>query len=701
MNRRAPPRRRIGPRLPAERERLSPVSSHLPPVPPGFVGRLDELRDLAAALRAHRLVTLTGAGGVGKSRLALHAAEETVRSTHRAAAWADLWQLRDDRLLVATVADALGFADHTPALPLDALAEWLAAADDDLLLVLDSCEHVSAACAALVARLLRACPRLTVLATGRQPLGLPDERRFVVEPLPVDTDAPALLGRLADDAGRPLTGTADAVVAARLCARLQGIPLALELAAGQLADRDVQDVDRQLALLLDLSATGHRTGPPRHRALRTTIGWSHELCAPAERLLWARLSVFRGPMDTEAAVAVCAGGPLAPADVEQALAGLVRASVISLDGDRYRMLDTVREYGLTWLDALGETTRVADRHARHHARAVRRADRAWYGADQIRWYRWIAAAHADLCAALDHLLLTRPDEAVGMAGHLGFFWSCCGHLPEAARYLDEALALGTGPGPARGRALWALGVVRVLRGEYDTGRELAQAARAQAESTGDTDAVLRAAYLLALTHLLGGRPLAAEYVVDSALAQTEGPATGGAGRVLCRLARVFALTARGLLDQAGESAAELRRDSLAHDEWWTRSYADYQLALIALNEDRAATATAHALSMLEGKLLIGDNFGLALGLDVLASALAAQGSGERAVAAHTAAERYWSAVGHPQRGTPELAPLRVRYEETARSLLGDDGYDQAAARAMLRAAGSITRELLGRTPPGG
>lgn len=677
------------------------MSSYLPPVLPGFVGRLDEVRGLTEALRGGRLVTVTGAGGVGKSRLALQVADRVRRAGGRDPAWADLWQLRDDRLLVATVADALGFADHTPALPLDALAGWLADTDRDRLLVLDSTEHLTAGCAALVARLLAACPRLTVLVTSREPLGLPGEARFVVEPLPVDTDAPTLLARLAEEAGRPLTGVEDTVVAARLCARLQGIPLALELAAGQLTDRDLHDVDRELALLLDLGAAGHRAGPPRHRTLRTTIGWSHELCAPAERLLWARLSVFRGPMDTEAAVAVCAGGPLTPADVERTLAALVRKSVIGRDGDRYRMLDTVREYGRMWLDALDETGPVADRHARHHARAVRRADRAWLGADQIRWYRWIGGAHVDLCTALDHLLLTRPAEAVEMAGHIGFFWSCCGHLPEAARYLEEALQLSATPGPARGRALWALGVVRVLRGEYDTGSALGLAARREAERAEDPDALLRAVYLLALTHLLDGRPLAAGHVVDSAFAEVGAEDMDGTGGVLCRLARVFASTARGLLDEARESAGALRRDSIARGEWWTRSYADYQLAVIALMEDQAGTATTHAMSMLEGKVRIGDNFGLALGLDLLASALAAQGSGERAVAAHTAAERYWSAVGHPQRGTPELAPLRIRYERTARSLLGDEGYDEVTARSLLRGAGAITRDLLGHIPPGG
>ncbi|MGW1208261.1 ATP-binding protein [Streptomyces sp. NPDC002499] len=674
------------------------MSYHLPPVLPGFVGRQRELTALTDALREHRLISLTGAGGVGKSRLALQAAHEFREVTGREVAWADLWQLPDDRLLVATAADALGFADHTPAVPLDALSGWLA--EEDALLVLDSCEHLLDGCRSLVAQLLRECPRLSVLVTSREPLGLPGERGVALGPLPFGSDALSLLERLAEEAGRPLADTADMVAAARLCARLEGIPLAIELAAGRLAERDIHQLGSELGQLLDLKTPQPRGGPRRHQALRTTIGWSHELCAPAERLLWARLSVFRGPMDTDAVRAVCAGGPLTPEGVEEALAGLVRRSVLTRSRDRYRMLDTVREYGRMWLDALGESERTADRHARHHARTAWRADRAWFGVDQVHWYRWISASHVDLCTALDHLLAADPEAAVEMAGHLGFFWSCCGHLPEAARYLEEALQSSSVPGPARNRALWALGVVRVLRGEHDAGRELARACRHQAERTGDADAVLRAAYLLALTHLLGGRPLVAEHVVDTGLAQVGGAPGLAAPRAMCRLARVFAYTARGLLDRAREGAEELRRESMERGEWWTRSYADYQLALIALFEDRADGATAHATSMLEGKLRIGDSFGLALGLDLLASSLAAQGAAERAVAAHTAAERYWNAVGHPQRGTPELGPVRDRYEATARSQLGDAGYDEATARAMLRGPGAITRELLGRTPPG-
>jgi predicted ATPase len=674
------------------------VLSNLPAVPAEFIGRLGELAHVSRMLRLHRVVTLTGPGGVGKTRLALHCADTERRARELTVRWVDLWRLADDRMLVATVADALEFADHTPGAALDALTGWLS--DQELLLVLDSCEHLLPTCRALVGHFLEHCSGLTVLVTSREPLGLPGEHCVDVGPLPASTDAVHLLGRLAAAIGRPLTGTPDMTVATRLCRRLEGIPLAVELIAGQLPDRTLDRIDEDLASRLDLAATGPRNGPPRHRALRTTIGWSHGLCLPEERLLWARLSVFRGVVDAYTVRAVCAGGPLAPGDVMPALAGLERKSVLTRRGDLYHMLDTVREHGRMWLDELGESGELADRHAHYHLEMSRRADEGWLGPDQIRWYRWIGAVHADLCAALDHLLVVRPCDAVELSGILGFFWSCCGHLPEATQYLEDALGSSAGPdpGPGRVRGLWALGLVRVLRGEHATGRALADLCRREAETRGDLDGLLRSAYLMGLIHLLGGRPMAARHVVDLGLQQGGNAPRETPAHVLCRLVRIFALTAQGMLEQARQEAEELRRRSAARGEWWTRSYADHQLALIALIEDRAARATAHAVSMLEGKRRIGDSFGMALGLDVLASALAAEGAGERAVAAFTTGEAYWSAVGHPQRGTPELVPVRDRYERTARDLLGEERYDAVVAQSRSRGPEGVLADLLGPLP---
>ncbi|MFJ7965192.1 ATP-binding protein [Streptomyces sp. NPDC096324] len=671
---------------------------NLPAVPPGFVGRRGELAHLEDALREERVVTLTGTGGVGKSRLALEAADRALRAGERGVAWADLWPLRDDRLLVATVADAVDFADHTTDRALDSLTAWLA--DRDALLVLDSCEHLVGPCRTLVARLTSACPRLTVLATSREPLGVPGEHVVAVEPLPPATDAVEMFRLRAAAAGAPLSSPADMVTAARLCERLEGMPLAVELIAGQLAHRTVEEVELELGRRLDITADGPFPGPPRHRAVRTTIGWSHELCAPVERLLWARMSVFREPVDARTVRLVCGGGPLPENDVDRALTGLVRKSVLSRAGSGYRMLDTVREYGRMWLDQVGESRESADRHASHFLAMVRDAQAGWLGEEQARWYERLGSAHADLCAALDHLLSGRPDAALELTGLLAFPWSCCGHLREAAAYLEDALALSAASGPVRTKALWALGVTRVLRGEHEQAGQLAVFCRDRAALQEDVGGTLHAAYLLGLTHLLQGRPMAARHETEGALRGAGGTAFTSAGHVLCHLVRVFALTAEGLLDEARRAAEELRHGCVARGEWWTRSYADYQLALIALFEDRAEDATAHALSMLDGKRRIGDSFGIALGLDLLASALAAQGAGERAVAAYAAGETYWSAVGHPQRGTPELGPVRARYEDTARSLLGDDRYEQALLRSALSDPETILHRLLDDPPKG-
>ncbi|WP_198655315.1 ATP-binding protein [Streptomyces geranii] len=680
--------------------------SDLPDIPDDFIGRDTELAHLTDALNHHRLTTLTGTGGVGKSRLALHLAH-TVR-THREVIWAELWPLRDGQLLASAVADAAGFADHSAGTPLDALCAWLA--DRDALLVLDSCEHLLDDCRHLVADLLMTCPSLTVLATSRARLEVPGEHLVTVRPLPVATHAQELLRSRAAAAGAPLTDPADLVTAARVCAWLEGVPLALELVAGQLGQRTIGEVVRTLRSRLDLGTeatkdTGAVSGPGRHRSLRTAIGWSHELCEPAERLLWARLSVFRGTVDRDTVRAVCGGGPLHPRALDAALSGLVAKSVLSRGPeDGYRMLDTVREYGRMWLDQVGEGDALAERHAAHFLHLARAAHRDWTGPRQAARYREIGRVHADLCAALDHLLATRPRAALDMSGLLAFFWSCCGHLREATHYVEAALRADAEPGAARARAQWALGVTCALRGEYAAADALATSARTHAAARQDAEGMLTAAYLSGLVHLLRGRPLTARWLVEGALNLVEGTegveGTGGRpdpaarGRAMCRLVRVFALTSEGRLDHSRREAEALYDDCVARGEWWTRSYAAYQLALIAVFEDRTEDAAAHARCMLEGKRLIGDSFGLALGLDLLASALAAQGSAELAVTAFGAGEAYWSAVGHPQRGTPELRHLRDRLEQTARHALGDDAYDETLLRVMGRNPESVLRDLL-------
>ncbi|MER7911177.1 NB-ARC domain-containing protein [Streptomyces sp. NPDC096068] len=674
------------------------MRGHLPDENPGFVGRRTELERVSAALAEHRLVTVTGVGGVGKTRLALRAAHRAAERYPDGAWWTDLGQLDGERLLVALVADSVDLADHTPGTSAAGLCRRLA--DDRLLLVLDSCEHLAEPCARLVAELLAAAPGLTVLATSRRPLGVAGEETIALDPLPpAGPDALALLRRAAGE-DFPAAGPAG-----EICVRLEGIPLALELAAAQIRLQGAEAVRDQLGSRLDappgarfdLLAHTERVWPGRHQTLRAAIGWSHELSTPLERLLWARLSVFRGPFDLASATAVCGGGPLDRATLPEALDGLVRSSVVRPPdaAGRHRMLDTIREYGATWLDRTGEAGTVADRHAAHFRGLARRAETEWHGARQLRWYRTVDAHHTDLRTALDRLLRTDPDAALDLVGSVAFAWSCRGRLREARDGLEQALVLSEARGRVRARALWALGVTLVLQGEFgpaqDVSERCAREARhaEYAEPAGTAtgrdrpgDLTLDAAALAGLLALTTGRPTAADVVVGHVLDAARGGPADSAARLRCHLVRVFALTGLGRLAEARERALRLRALCEELDEHWTRTALEYQLALTGLLEGDPAAASVHARAMLEGTRRLGASLGVALGLDVLATALAAAGEGERAADVSGTGEAYWRSTGQPRRGLPGLRALHEKYTDTVRASIGEPAYEEIFLRAL-------------------
>ncbi|MCR8944519.1 NB-ARC domain-containing protein [Streptomyces sp. OUCMDZ-4982] len=724
----------------------------LPDETSSFVGRRAELARLDTALATRRMTTLIGPGGVGKTRLAVRAARAAADRYPDGAWWADLSPLYDDALLLPTVSDAVGLADHTLRMPVEALCEWLS--DKRLLLVLDSAEHLRGPCSHLLAELITTSPGLTVLVTSRQPLDTRGEHVVRIQPLPVDGAPDAL--RLFEDRLRAadphadLEAPGDRAAAADICRRLEGIPLAIELAAAgigrhtvaQLATRigtrfdapvDAEDLTAsRLDLLADDSLW-----PRRHRTLRTTIGWSHELCTPLERLLWARLTVLRTDFDEATAREVCTGGPLTPDAVDRALQGLVAQSVVQWDGTRYRMLDTLREYGRMWLTELGEERAAADRHARSFLGLARRAHDGWTGPDQISWYHRISDTHLDLCAALDHLLAHDVTAAQEMAGLVGFFWACCGHLSEARGYAQRALGAGPVEGAHLTRLQWVLGVAALLQGDFATAEKYGALCTATALYDRDDDGMLGATYLSGLTQLMTGEPAAALEAAERVLRMTEpgraegepgssgegmsgepgasgdsgeprpygesgeagepelsgGPGVpgasgepGGSGesahRLRCRLITVFALTALGRLTESLPAATALRRSCERGGEYWTRSYADYQLALIALLQGRPEDSAAHARDMLAGKHRLRDSFGIALGLDILAAAIAAQGAGAQAARVYGTGHAYWRMVGHPQRGTPELGAVRENCELQARAAVGDEAYQRAFERGQ-------------------
>ncbi|MFJ2112659.1 MULTISPECIES: BTAD domain-containing putative transcriptional regulator [unclassified Streptomyces] len=448
-----------------------------------FVGREPELAALATGLRTARLVTLTGPGGAGKTRLSLEAARAVAGSWPDGVWVAELAPVHDAGTVAETVLGVLGAretgvggppaGEAGPGAPLTRLVEHCGRRR--MLIVLDNCEHLIGAVAGLAEAVLTRCPGVSVLATSREPLGVPGETVHTVGPLPQDMALRLLAERGA--AARPGFSTDDDPVAcAEICRRLDGLPLALELAAarlrtfapGQLADR----LDDRFRLLG--SGSGSRTALPRQRTLRAVVDWSWDLLGDAERAVLRRLSVFSGGCALAEAEAVCAdsaeraengpggpgpGGP-GPGVPEHGgpgpgvlgpLASLVDKSLVvaepyGADGMRYRLLETVGEYAAERLDASGERTAVERRHLAAYRELARTGDPELRGPDQVRWLERFEREHDNirtaLRTALDH---EEEQEALCLVHAMSWFWQLRAHRADIRSWFAAAAALGPDP----------------------------------------------------------------------------------------------------------------------------------------------------------------------------------------------------------------------------------------------------------------
>ncbi|MGW5162391.1 ATP-binding protein, partial [Nonomuraea wenchangensis] len=446
---------------------MSPAGS-LPAELNSFVGRRREIAEVKRLLGEGRLVTLAGVGGVGKSRLALRVAFDLRRAYHDGVWLVELAALESAELLVATVMAALGIQDSASRPSLEVLAAHLR--DRRTLVVLDNCEHLLDPCAALADRLVRAAPGLRILATSRQALGVTGEQVLQVPTLAVPEAAEA--GARADgqtDAVRLFAERARAVLpgfeitdanreaVARVCRRLDGIPLAIELAAVRLRALSVEQLLERLDDRFRLLTTGARTAMPRQQTLRSLIDWSHALCTEQERLLWSRLSVFSGGLDLEAAEQVCSGGGIPPEDVMDLVGGLVDKSVLAREEHRqsvrYRLLETIRQYGRERLRESGEEAELRARHRVYFRDLALRARRGWYGPDQVAWFARLRADHGNLRTALDSALPSGspasspytpgPEgtrDGLVLATALCFQWIAAGALREGRAWLARLLA---------------------------------------------------------------------------------------------------------------------------------------------------------------------------------------------------------------------------------------------------------------------
>jgi non-specific serine/threonine protein kinase len=464
--------------------------NNLPAQLSSFVGRERQLAELRRLLRKSRLITLTGPGGAGKTRLALRLAAD-VLDRHPEGVWlVDLAPLSEPRLLAHTVAAACGIKEERRRPVLEILVEWLDGGRT--LLILDGCEHLVDACAALVRKLLSSCPKLTVLVTSREPLGVPGELIWRTPSLSLPRDEDGARPELAIESeairlfverarlSRPdfeLGGSADAAAVTQICARLEGIPLAIELAASLARVMTLQDIVGRLHDRFRLLAGGSRAALPRHQTLRHAVDWSYGLLSPAEKELFARLSVFAGGFELSAAEAIAADDPLDHGVVLRLLSRLVDKSLVVAEpggprSTRYRMLDTIREYALEKLHQDGEAE-ARQRHARYFVDLCQLAAKELRGPDPLPWLR-LDEEQANIRLALGWSMYEQPDDALRLSAAMGAYWHGRRHFAEGMEWLDQALGLVTSSLDARAAALWSRARIRMWHAEYSAARRDAE-----------------------------------------------------------------------------------------------------------------------------------------------------------------------------------------------------------------------------------
>ena len=442
-----------------------------------FVGRGSELRRVLQRLVDTRLITLVGPGGAGKTSLAVEAARSASPRFPDGSWLVRLAPIRDAGMLAHTVADALGLSIEGGTVthnPTDVLTGLLGRRG--MLLVMDNCEHLLEPVASMIETILGRCPGVRILATSREALAVPGEVQLPVAPLPVPplgTEASrvpdfaaAQLFRDRAVAVRPDVGDNDDALTAvgLICQRLDGIPLALELAAARLASLSMTELAERVLDRFAVLTSGNRTAEARQQTLRNTVGWSHDLLSPSEQRLFRRLAVFRGGWTLAAAEAVVADHELPAAAVLDVLDRLVKQSLVVTDSgagnSRYRMLEMLRQYAAERLEAVGEGEAVAAAHAAHFLRLAEQVEAGLRGPGHTHWLEVMRAENANVRGALDWLIHAddHTDGALTLAGSLGMYWHMGRHL-EGRETLRRVLALPGGSPQARARALQAVSLV--------------------------------------------------------------------------------------------------------------------------------------------------------------------------------------------------------------------------------------------------
>ena len=656
-----------------------------------FIGRRRELSEVKEALERYRLVTLRGVGGVGKTRLALHLAAGLRRSFADGVWLVELSALRNADLLARTVAASLGLPDQAAGDPVDLLADHLA--ERHLLLILDTCEHLVDACAKLAEVLLRAAPRLRILATSREPLDVRGEQALLISPLAVPDSDEAAAGSdsvafFVDRAEAimprfTLTGANQQLVI-QLCRRLDGIPLALELAAVRLRTMSIEQIVARLDNRFLLLGTA-RSSENRHQTLRAAVSWSHELCTAGEQRLWARLSVFPGGFDLEAAERVCAGDLLTADTLFDTLGRLVEKSIVvcEQDGHRYRMLDTIREYGTEQLALLGGHDELRRRHRDYYLGLAERAAAGSLGTEQVGWLMRLRQETSNLRVALDYSFASAGQEPTGlrMAVLLRHYWLLLGLFTEGRRWHDRALAV-VSDSPDVAWAVYGAGVLALQQGDLERAEPLLARAAGLAQDLRDRDLGAHVTDAQGIASFFAGDLQRAGERHESALAEYAeiGYSDPFALVTFTRLAAVCCLT--GELDRASALSEQCLRTAEELGEQWSRGTALWTRGAAHWLSGDVGHAVEDTLACLRIKESLGDLHTITMAIDLLAVCLVAQDDFVRAAELCGAGDSFWKTLRAPVQQGPYYAEIRRSAAETCRQALGDERFESARQRGL-------------------
>ncbi|WP_345345231.1 protein kinase domain-containing protein [Rhodococcus olei] len=691
---------------------------NLPAELTSFINRRSELSDAKELLSTSRLLTLTGMGGVGKTRLALRIATRAQRAFRDGAWLVELGELQDESLLAGVVATTLGIRSYSSE-PADVvLADYLESRQ--LLLVLDNCEHVIDAAAALVAPLLRRCPELRILATSREPLGIGGEAALRVPSLSVPSpDRDLTLGGLpsfdavtlfAERGAAVLPGFAvteeNMAAVVGICQRLEGLPLPIELAAARLPAMSPDQILQRLTDRFTLLNRGSRIAPSRQQTLRLCIDWSYELCSPDEQQLWGRLSVFAGTFELSAVEQVC-GEDVSPGSLLDLVASLVEKSILIREeaaaAGRYRLLETLREYGLEKLEESGEHSRIRLRHRDWYLRLALRAEADFIGPRQLDLINHLRLDQQNLREALD-TCTAEPGEAVAglrLSAALYPFWIATGRVDEGAHWVERVLAVPDLPRGAEWVRAVSLGIILIgLQARADRADSLLEQARAAATEIDDTVTDVLVLYAAGNRAMYRDVSESARYL-DRALELCPPDET-----LLVVITLVGAELAHGLaghIERAAECLDEILRITEARGEIVFRalSLRNQGVAVWTTDRPRAALLTRQALTLLR---TAGDSFGSAPGLECLAWIAAADGDAARCAVLFGAAQAMRQAGRMPQMALPTMRAHHAEVEGRVRRTLGakafDTAYQKGLSMSFRKAISYALAEATEATPPG-